>query len=407
MKIIFRFFVALLCIFSSSHNGFGQQFKYQAPLNQVNISGYYSIPISPQIAGRSYPNLRDLRLFDAYGQAVPYLIHRPVSSSSIDNYAAFQIINHSETTTKSAYTIDRKNLRNQSNIILRIANANVNKQIFVEGADNPNKWFAVQSVFTINPSLLSGNEVREATIQLPVTQYRFLRLTILDSLTGRIRILGIGYHTANNKQVQPIALPSPTISIPTDKTKPIKIHFDQPYPVYKITFDIVYNGYYYRECSLKLPANKVGNRPEFVSYAAFASYFGSNEIQLTGENQQDFFLNIVNNDNPPLKIIAAYGWQKPVNIIANLEVGKSYMLHYGNDSLQEPNYDLGHFKDQLNVELPICLTGEPIAKNIKSEVVKTPSFWSSKLFLWLGLGLIIAVLTIFSTKLLADMKTKN
>jgi hypothetical protein len=383
-----------------------QVYKYSAPLGSVKASGYCRIPLKPEVAGRCHTDFHDIRIRETKGKDLPYLIDVPEENISTNNYIPFEVSNPVVTKSATTYIVDRNTAKDKSNIVIRLANADVNKQIRVEGADVQGQWFVVQSSITLNPSLLSGQAIRETTLDLPETRYRYLRFTLNDSLTGRVRILGFGYYSVRNLSFQAFQLPTPTISYQGDFANPIKIKYNQPFIIDRITFEIEYNGYFYRECSVSRPTVRKDRPGEVVASCALASYFQENAVQFAGINTKELWLNIENGDNPPLKIKKVIGWQKPVYLIVNLEAGKSYQIFYGSDSAKAPVYDLIHFQDKLGGNLPEVKIGTPVATEIPV-VEKKYSFWKSRLFLWLGIGSIVLLLGVFTIRMVKEMGEKN
>jgi hypothetical protein len=401
MKQIMRNSIAIILLFFSFSLA-GQQYRFTAPLTPVNSSGYYRIAIRPEIAGRCHENFRDLRIRNTQGGDLPYFIDRPEETKTLDNFESLPIIKQWKTKTNSVYIVDRNDAKDKSSLVLRMANANVTKQMVVEGSDNLGVWYIVQAGLSLNPSLLRGTDVRETALDLPETRYRYLRFGFNDSLSGPIRVLDFGYYASQQIENKAFETPAPVLSFPNNNKNMVRILFNQPYSIDRIALDIAYKGYYYRECTVNFPSSKTGSTGGFVGGGALASYFKLNEIQLFAGNYQELWIDIENNDNPPLTIKAVHAWQKPIYAIANLEAGKTYALYYGNDSVQAPVYDLSHFKDRLRGSLPLCVAGKPLVINIANPETKY-SFWHSQLFLWLGIGTVLVLLALFSLKMIKEM----
>ena len=121
--------------------------------------------------------------------------------------------------------------------------------------------------------------------------------------------------------------------------------------------------------------------------------------------EKELFIEIDNNDNPPLEIESISCKQLASYLICDFKANHTYTLMCGNQLLKTPEYDLINFVSQVPQLLPEASVS-PITKlkNITPvELKKEISFFETKQFLWLCLAIGAIAIFLFSKSLLKDM----
>ena len=119
--------------------------------------------------------------------------------------------------------------------------------------------------------------------------------------------------------------------------------------------------------------------------------------------EKDFYIEIENQDNQPLKINEIKFFQIPVSVIADLKTGENYTIKTGNPDAIAPVYDLEYFKNSITVELPETKISEIIMPKIGSNVIQEKPFWEQSWFMWICISLGGIAVLYFSMSLLKDL----
>ena len=92
-------------------------------------------------------------------------------------------------------------------------------------------------------------------------------------------------------------------------------------------------------------------------------------------------------------------------LLCDLKANNQYHLPFGNTALKMPEYDLGNFVTTIPQLLPQAEIGviKEITKTVAKVEEKEKSFFETKQFLWLCLGLGTIIIFFFSKSLLKDM----
>ena len=121
--------------------------------------------------------------------------------------------------------------------------------------------------------------------------------------------------------------------------------------------------------------------------------------------EKELFIEIDNNDNPPLEIESITCKQLASYLVCDFKANHTYTLMCGNQLLKTPEYDLINFVSQvpqLLTEASISEMSEP--KNTTPvELKKEISFFETKQFLWICLAIGAIAIFLFSKSLLKDM----
>jgi hypothetical protein len=130
-----------------------------------------------------------------------------------------------------------------------------------------------------------------------------------------------------------------------------------------------------------------------------------NKLLLSGFRSRDFYVEIQNNDSPPLVVQKVMAYQLPTYLVAPLEAGKTYHLAFGHqEPIPLPDYDLAYFRDKIPREIPtlrpqeIEFTGGGQEKKSNS----LNAFFTNRHLIWAALLVVIAFLAYMSYKMLKE-----
>jgi hypothetical protein len=122
--------------------------------------------------------------------------------------------------------------------------------------------------------------------------------------------------------------------------------------------------------------------------------------------EKEFYVLIENDDNRPLELKGIEAWQLTRYLKTYLEKGHQYRLVYGDSAASAPVYDLNYFIDSIPKVLPTLSVRE--SKGLEAPAVQaveeSVNWYEEKLFVWLAIIALIALLSFMSWKMLGEMK---
>ncbi|MBN9298979.1 MAG: hypothetical protein J0I41_18410 [Filimonas sp.] len=397
-KIVNCLFVALLMPVSN----FAQSFKYQASLSPATKDGFYAITMIPALTAYLQPDFRDLRLVSKDGVFVPYIIKQSTSAPDPQApYRAFTIISQSSSDSITTLLLDNATAQSIDNISLEINNAFAERIASLSGSNSQALWYTLIDQFAINQHYsTTGNSYTE-NISVPTNNYRYLKIVIHNQKNDPLNIRKAGTFTST----LPVAL--------SDFQENPPVHFTQK--------DSAGSSYYFFSESTPYIIDRVTVRvkgPKFFS-RVLTIYTKNHSEDYTIKTDSVFNLathsfkegkwifSVQNGDNPPLQISGVTTSQRVNIIIAYLEKDKTYHLEMGNASATIPVYDLVQFADSIPSNLPSLSISEINPKTgTSSSVPPSGSIWN-KAWLWVILGAILILLSVFTIKLVKEMNEKK
>jgi hypothetical protein len=123
--------------------------------------------------------------------------------------------------------------------------------------------------------------------------------------------------------------------------------------------------------------------------------------------EKECFIEIENQDNPPLTLGKIQFFQNQIAVIADLKANEKYTITTGNSKLNSPEYDLENFKKNTNSNLPEAKIYDIKQLNSKKTSPQNQSFWQQSWFMWLCISLGGIAVLYFTSSLVKDMKNNS
>ncbi len=170
---------------------------------EVPVPGLVKLSLPPATLDAARPALEDLRLYDAAGMEVPYLIERPRPANKITQAAkSFQVSVNAVTTVLTlesglAQPLDGVTLETPAGVFL--------KGVQIEGSADGRRW---QTVARGLPIFRQHGGASQLRLAVPAGVWPWLRLTVDDQRSQPIPFTGARVHAA---AVEPV--PVETVSI--------------------------------------------------------------------------------------------------------------------------------------------------------------------------------------------------
>lgn len=391
-------------------NVHAQEFNYQAEVPAVTSRGYYSLVLSPQLLGKQGGDLADLRLLNDQNQEVPYLLRKERDVAVTSLYKEYEIIEKAYKKDAISHLIfsnpDKKAI---DNISFLVKNTDVQKRARLSGSDDKQNWYVIKNNYLLH-SMKSEDETTELKIlNFPLSDYAYFKLEIDDNWRLPINILGVGYY--DTEKVKGLSTTFDwTITEQKDSLKTTYVRLDLPDTTYLENLKVEVSGaeYYSRYTKVMVKREYVNRKKRKVESLEFVGSFelnsnSPNKVSLRGLSTKTLYLEIDNQDNPPLKVERVTGSMLNQYLIAELKEGEKYALAFGNEKLRSPQYDLVKFADQIPDDLPKLKPLE--ITDIRPISTEKPAggLWTNPYLIWVVIGVVGLVLAYISVKMIKEM----
>lgn len=378
----------------------GQVYNTTASLDRVTQSGYYRIPINPELTAQAREDLADIRIEDGNRNQVPYILRMSRGLMSRQSFIEFSILNLKTDTSRTIIELDAGAATGISNLSLLMANTAVERFTSMSGSNERNSWYIIKDRILLQNAGENRDGSYVQTIHFPYTRYRFLKLEIRNEHTDPLNILKAGIYrdtvTAGAVMLNP--LPQISTKDSSNRRSYISIRNSQPFPAGSITFITSGPRFYKREARL-LAAEENGVLQEWGTVLLTSDHATS--VQLDGRKFSGFSLIIENGDNPALKMEKVFTEQDLKYLVAYLEKGKAYRITAGNPSARRPDYDINHFNERIPQDL--ATIGYGPLKFQTQESRTAPQFeWNYVLWAIIGIGILL--IGYFCYRLMNEMK---
>jgi hypothetical protein len=391
-------------------NGFAQQFKVSAKLSGVKQNGLHVLNIGPEFRTLADDNPETIRILDAKGKEVPYFFEYVGDKMDKQNFTLFPTL--SKTTSSDTLTsVVIKNISEgrMQNITLAIANNDAIKTYSISGSNDRKEWFGLVNNEELSGMYNPADTKVYKTLAMPPHTYKFIRVDFNDKRSLPLNITEAGvastsFIPATMQEIIPFGVKTET----TGKITKITVRFNHLTQIDNISFKVKSPSYYKRDAKIYVirqekHQRKIRNYNDVFEYLELDSS-NKNSFNLSNFKQKQFVIEINNNDNQPLNFSAISFYQKPLQVVADLQSAENYTVVAGNKQLKEANYDLANFKDKLPPNLPEIKLLKPTA--ITPVVKNKQTISQSPLIMWGCIGIGALIVFYFCYSLIKDMKNK-
>ncbi|TPE43860.1 DUF3999 domain-containing protein [Pontibacter mangrovi] len=396
-----------------------QQYTWQAPVATPTQSGYQSILLSPEVIGRLRPDLSDLRLYDASGQEVPYLLRAEQPAQYKRLFKNYDILSYTHRQgCCSELLISNPEKRKINNISLLIGNADVRKEVKLSGSDNRKDWYVLKEHDILHAINNHESTAEAKLLDFPLSDYRYFRLQLNDSASAPLNILQAGYYDTHTEAGKYTDIPVQELTrrdSAAAKSTYIRLRFAQPVYPDRLEFTISSPQLYLREGHIQMhPAEPTHRRrskrrqqrerqQQIVPFILNSN--APAVVDLPRQKIQELTIIIRNADNRPLEIASIRPLQLNRYMVADLSPEQAYTLRFGDPKASAPTYELQYFQDSISANLPVLLTNapEPLQKTGKQEGSTT----TSKILIWLAIGIVVIGLALMTVRMLNEMNREK
>ena len=326
-------------------------FHYQRALQPVGLSGQHYLVVDESIFQHARRDLGDLRLFERE-TAIPYKLVVE-SGGSVAAQKTVGILQPGIVAAKTQFLIDVSAVQDYDRITLQLAAKNFVVHARMEGQDDLHgqRWAALgtTTVYDLSDEKLGHN----STLHLPLSAYKYLRVTFDSSVVKPADILGATagvtreekavWHEVHGQfnQVQKGKDTILAISVPAHSpVERIKVEVDPSQVNFRRAVEFRDDrGQIYGQSEVsRIHMLRTGQKVDFEQTALAVCTACAESVE-EAAGAEPLKIVIHNGDDPPLKITGAELQQYERRIYFDAAAGAQPVMFYGDEKLESPQYD--------------------------------------------------------------------
>jgi hypothetical protein len=390
-----------LCLFTQ--NRAQTVFRYKATVDTVMRDGFYQINLQPELAAGLQNSMTDIRLLDATGKQVPYILKSDLPAFKESKFMALPILsNKKEADNQVHVIIENASKRLLNELMLVIKNTAANRMVTLAGSDDNQNWYVVkENIYLANFFSATADTFMQALV-FPASNYRYFKIIFAGKNALPVNIVKAGVYEETFINGKYLPLPRPTLlqKDSNDKFSYVFIQFNNHYFIDRLELQAKGSKFYKRILEVY-----TGTVEHPVLLDNFILSPATPPVYMVPVKTNHLLLKIRNDDNPPLQITGVTAFQLNRYLLAYLEKGSSHQLVWGDSAAVAPSYDLEAFKDSIGNNATVIGYGS-IQKNTLP-VQQAPATGNSKLWLWLSIAAACLVLLALTFKLTREINKRN
>ena len=381
-------------------------FKYRREAQATNSSGQHYFVVDETFWSHARPDLSDIRMYIG-GTEIPYKFTVHAGSSETEQ-KEFRVLQPASVGGKTQFLLDMSSVPEYDRINLRLSTKNFVAHARVEGQDDAHgtHWalLGTTTLYDLADERLGHN----STLQIPVSAYKYLRVTV-DSV---VKPSDVQSGTAGVTRSQKAAwreLHSEGKLEQQGKNTVLTFSVPANAPVDRLTFDIdAAQKNFRREIQIRGDQDQIFATGEISRIHMQRN--GQNVdveqtfVDLYGNRQDTLKVLIHNGDDPPLKITGGHLQQVERRIYFDADTGVQPWIYYGDEKLGLPEYDYAKLFQQEKSADQVALNAEEANSAYSGRPDSRP--WSERhpAVLWAA---IVAAVLILGAVAVRSLKTAS
>ncbi|HEY2121126.1 MAG TPA: DUF3999 family protein [Candidatus Acidoferrum sp.] len=339
--------ILLLFLFASSSISY---FKYERSLQPANSAGQHYVVVDETIWRYSRPDLADLRLYSMQKE-LPYAITFEFESPEAEQ-KSLRILQPGTIGGRTQFLLDMSGAAEYDRVKLTLSAQDFIAHARIEGQDDPHgtKWVTLgtTTLYDLSEEKLGHN----STLQIPLSAYKFLRVTV----DGSIKPSDLVSATAGITRPEKVIWRDVDSRLAQEqKGRETIFTFSSPenVPVERVVFSIDPGPQNFsrsveitEDNGQVIAVGEISRIHMLRNGQRIDTEDTSIGIHLAGAGRYQVIVR--NGDDPPLKITSAKLQQYERRIYFDCDAGLLVQLYYGDAKLDAPVYDYRKFfqKDQ-------------------------------------------------------------
>ncbi|MFN8436776.1 MAG: DUF3999 family protein [Cytophagales bacterium] len=389
-------------------------FKFRREINNTQ-DGWGRVEIPLDVYAKCKDNLADLRILGVNSKndstETPYVL-KTLCGNWYEKSVGFELINSVKSRDGYSVTIvtDKPSIINQ--ISLDFLQNNYDWKVNLYGSDENKDWELITENYRIVSLSTDNEEYAFNTLYFSKTKYKYYKILVKTQSPCLLKNAFLKIKENKDLEYENVVVKK---IIQNDNTKEkisivdFELQYDTPLSYIKL-FAQSSNDNYYRDFKLEYLTDSVlVNNKWIYNYVPLTSEqiissIQSNEYLLPGKIVKRLRLTIFNNDNEPLKITQIQTKICKKILLAKFKNQTKYSVFYGKSQINEPNYDLLKFADNIPSEIPNYQLANEEAQFFESTNQESPKIDFSKWWLWIVMLLISLALGFGAYKMLKETK---
>lgn len=374
--------------------------RWQSTIGPVERTGLNLVLVSPEVVGRSQPSLHDIRILAPDSTLVPYLTRTGTASLSETRSVPFSVLRNERAGLRTVVEFEVPAGTLMDGFELGIRNAQVSKRARITGSDDRLHWFMVKD----ESLALHGDGAARGLrwMDLPLSDHRYYRIELNDSLTAPVQVLGVGHTVQARNEGRYVSAGTVRWDRREAKGRTVfRIFGDHPLVIDRVRYTTGDTTPFLRRAELYTMRSEwrterkrrrvLHTWRQDLGSRSLASYQRA-LIEGPGTAVDTLFLEVENGDDRPLAITALEALQLPRTLSAQLQAGVAYTLTTGDPHANAPRFDLAHFRDSLPAPIDTLVLGPLRAIPLVAPIDRP--FDPSTLWLWAAI-LVVGGLSAF------------
>lgn len=394
MKMNWRYWTAAI----SAALALATPAQWSANLPPVHRDGYYTVILSPEVVGRSQPGLGDLRLLDSLKHEVAFVLEEEPPFHERNWLRSYRLLRNERAHKHTIVEMEADSAATVDELQLHIRNAMVHKLARITGSDDRFNWYMIKDA-CLSVGEDGGNTSVLRFVDLPLSDYRFYRITLDDSLSAPVQVLDLGHSGRVRSEGAYTAIYGLHFDrIEEGSTTRMSLVGPCPFRADRIHVNIANEGPFARQGSFMVRrAHEIRSRRHTVERMqkdvlgsfSLSSHDGG-LVQGPGVMTDTLWILIENRDDQPLNITGVQVHQLEHRLVARLRTGMRYTLFTGDPKAIAPHYDLEQFRDSIPDSIATLLV--PPLTAVPEHMDPAPIFAPGMKWVWaviIGLGALI------------------
>ena len=367
-------------------------FKYERPTQAASAGGQHYAIVDETIWQHAHPDLRDVRLYAGQNE-IPYAVTIEMGNSESEQ-KPLRILQPGTVGGKTQFLLDMSAAPEYDRIQLKIAAKNFVAHARVEGQDDPHgkQWatLGTTTLYDLTEEKLGHN----STLQIPLSTYKYLRVTVDGPIKPSELELAAASATRAEKAVwRDVASGSASEQKGPDTVFSFGISANVPVERVNFTFDPGQQNF---QRVVEIQDGKGdglgGGEISRIHLQRNGQKIDVEETSLSIRipGPGNYRVIVHNGDDVPLKIADVRLQQYERRIYFETEAGMAVRLYYGDEKLSAPIYDYRNLFQRDANAIPLTLGAEVLNAAYTKRPDERP--WSERHPAVLWAAIIAAVL---------------
>ena len=378
-------------------------FRYKAAIDTVLHDGFYQINLQPELAAGLQNNMADIRLLDATGKQVPYILKLDIPAFKESKFTPLSILSNKKESDNLVHVIiENASKRLLNELMLVIKNTAANRMVTLAGSDDNQNWYVIkENIYLANFFSATADTFMQALV-FPASSYRYFKIIFAGKNVLPVNIVRAGIYEETFINGKYLPLPHPVLlqKDSNDKYSYVFVKFNNYYFIDRLELQVKGSKFYKRMLEVY-----TGTVDHPVLLDNFILSPDTPPVYTISVKTNHLLLKIRNNDNPPLQIAGVSAFQLNRYLLAYLEKGSGHQLVWGDTAAIAPSYDLEAFKDSIGNNATVIGYGNS-QKNILP-VQQAPATNNNKIWLWVAIAAACLVLLALTFKLTKEINKRN